>query len=200
MSASTLDLLKKELVPGQVYRRSQLVKFTTSVDRHLKQLVGMGVLQKVDPGVYYRPEKSIFGDLPPDENKLVEAFLKDKNFLLVSLNAYNSMGVGTTQLYNEKLVYNHKRDGHISLNGRKYYFIKNRKFPKKMSDEFLLVDLVNNLKFLAEDTGELKRRVKKKSLSMSAKKMATAVERYGKARTQKFFSEFLGNLNFKHGY
>ena len=41
------------------------------------------------------------------------------------------MGVGTTQLYNEKLVYNHKRDGRMNLNRQNHFFIKNRKFPKK---------------------------------------------------------------------
>ncbi|PHS75566.1 MAG: hypothetical protein COB59_11495 [Rhodospirillaceae bacterium] len=188
---NALDKLRKHLRPGQVYRRAQLAEFSSAVDRHLKQLVNLGELQKLETGVYYRPKKSTFGSVPPDENKLVEAFLKDTDFLVVSLNAYNSMGVGTTQLYNEKLVYNHKRDGRMKINGQQYYFLKNRKFPKKMSDEFMLVDLVNNLNLLAENKDKLKNLLMLKIFSMNSHKVMKAAKAYGKVRTQKFFDEFL---------
>jgi hypothetical protein len=36
-------------------------------------------------------------------------------FLLTSPNAYNTLGVGTTQLYDKTVVYNHKRHGHFML-------------------------------------------------------------------------------------
>jgi hypothetical protein len=45
------------------------------------------------------PKETVFGKAPAPDDKLVEAFLKDKRFLLASPNAYNSLGVGTTQLY-----------------------------------------------------------------------------------------------------
>lgn len=192
---NALEKLRQHLRPGQVYRRAQLAEFSSAVDRHLKQLVELGELQKLKAGVYYRPLKSTFGDVPPDENKLVEAFLKDTDFLVVSLNAYNSMGVGTTQLYNEKLVYNHKRDGRMKLNGQQYYFLKNRKFPKKMSEEFLLVDLVNNLDLLAENKDKLKNLVMHKVFSMNVKKVVKTAKAYGKVRTQKIFDEILENEN-----
>lgn len=190
---NALEKLRQHLRPGQVYRRAQLAEFSSAVDRHLKQLVDLGELQKLKAGVYYRPLKSTFGNVPPDENKLVEAFLKDTDFLVVSLNAYNSMGVGTTQLYNEKLVYNHKRDGRMKLNGQQYYFLKNRKFPKKMSEEFLLVDLVNNLDLLAENKDKLKHLVIHKVFSMNVKKVMKTAKAYGKVRTQKLFDELLEN-------
>lgn len=196
---SALLQLKKHLKPGQVYRRAQLAKFSNAVDRHLKQLVNSGELKKLEAGLYYRPEKSTFGTLPPDEKKLVKSFLKDDDFLVVSLNAYNSMGVGTTQLYNEKLVYNHKRDGRMSLNGQKYYFLKNRKFPKKVSEEFLLVDLINNLELLAENRDELKRHVLKKAFSMNVNKLLKMTASYGKSGTNKFFNAALKGQTSAHG-
>ncbi len=195
---NALDRLRRHLKPGEVYRRAQLARFSSAVDRHLKQLVDSGELQKLKSGVYYRPKQSTFGKVPPEETKLVEAFLKDSDFLVVSLNAYNAMGVGTTQLYNEKLVYNHKRDGRMTLNGQKYYFLKNRKFPKKTSEEFLLVDLVNNLDLLAESKDKLKKLVMKKVFSMDVRQVMKAVKAFGKARTQKFFAELLENQNFAY--
>jgi len=191
---NALEKFRRHLEPGRVYRRAQLAAVSGAVDRYLKQLVDLGELQKLEAGVYYRPQNSAFGSVPPDENKLLEAFLKDDDFLVVSLNAYNAMGVGTTQLYNEKLVYNHKRDGRMTLNGQKYYFLKNRKFPKKTSAEFLLVDLVNNLDLLAENKDKLKNLIASKAVSMDARKLMKAVKSYGKVRTQSFFGNFLGDL------
>ncbi|RYG31935.1 hypothetical protein EON81_21775, partial [bacterium] len=40
---------------------------------------------------------------------------QDNRFLVTSPNAYNTLGVGTTQLYNKKTVYNHKRHGNFTL-------------------------------------------------------------------------------------
>ena len=188
---SALQEFKKHLKPGQVYRRAELAEFSKAVDRHIRQLLDTGELQKLEYGLYYRPQKSIFGVLPPDEKKLVSSFLMDSDFLIVSLNSYNSMGVGTTQLYNEKLVYNNKRDGRITLNGRKYYFLKNRKFPKKVTEEFLLVDLMNNLELLAEDQSKLQEHILQKALSMNIKNLLRMARSYGKSRTKKFFNAAL---------
>ncbi len=186
---NALDTLRRELRPGRVYRRVQLAQFSGSVDRHLKQLVMAGELQKLETGVYYKPKKSMFGDVPPEEDKLLEAFLNSDDFLVMSLNTYNAMGLGTTQLYNERLVYNHKRDGHMTVNGQNYFFIKNRKFPKTMSEEFLLVDLMNNMDLLAENTEKLKDALADKVFSMEMDKVKKAVNAYGKARAAKFFRD-----------
>jgi hypothetical protein len=42
-----LDELKKHLKRGKVYRRSDLAKWSKSVDRHLEALVEEGTLQKL---------------------------------------------------------------------------------------------------------------------------------------------------------
>src|ERR1700678_1353172 len=101
-----IEELKKQLKRGNVYRRADLVKWSTSVDRHLEALVEEGTLQRLSQGLYYFPEESTFGKTPPEEEALVRSFLKDDRFLLTSFNAYNSLGVGTTQLYNQRTVYN----------------------------------------------------------------------------------------------
>lgn len=189
----TLDKLKRQLKPGKVYRRAELAKFSSAVDRHLNQLVKEAVLRKLTTGVYYCPKKSTFGEVPPDEQEVLKAFLKDNDFLVMSLNRYNSLSLGTTQLYNERLVYNHKRDGHMELNGQKYYFLKNRNFPKRLSDEFLLVDVMNNVSLLAENLDEVKQHVANKTLSLGIEKVCRAAKAYGKVATQKFFEQLSQN-------
>jgi hypothetical protein len=110
-----LDELKKHLEKGKVYRRSDLAKWSKSVDRHLDLLVAEGTLQKLSQGLYYAPEQTVFGKTPPDEEIVIRSFLKDDRFLVTSPNAYNGLGVGTTQLYNQRTVYNHKRHGQFKL-------------------------------------------------------------------------------------
>ena len=110
-----LDELKGHLRPGQVYRRADLARWSNSVDRHLKQLVDDGTLKKLAGGLYAYPKQTVFGKAPVDDTELVKTFLKGDRFLLASPNIYNSLGVGTTQLYDKTVVYNRKRHGDFSL-------------------------------------------------------------------------------------
>lgn len=184
-----LNELKKNLRPGQVYRRADLQRFSNAVDRHLKQLQAEGVLTKLSQGVYYCPKKTVFGEAPADDKALVKAFLKDDRFLLSSPNVYNELGVGTTQLYNETVVYNHKRHERKDLGGRTFDFRNKAHFPKSLSEEFLLVDLVNNVSRLAEDKEAVLGRVKTRSTVMDQKALARAIKEYGGERAKKFFSD-----------
>ncbi|KCZ53783.1 hypothetical protein HY30_19185, partial [Hyphomonas chukchiensis] len=137
--------LKKRLRPGQVYRRKDLARWSNAIDRHLRLLLDEGRLEKVGPGLYMAPRKTRFGSAPASPEKLVETFLGDDRFLMVSPNAYNSLGLGTTQLYNEPVVYNRKRHGHFKLDGRPYDFRMRASVPPSLNVEFLLVDLLHNL-------------------------------------------------------
>ena len=133
---NTLEEVKKHLRPGQVYRRADLAKWSRSVDRHLSQLVSDNTLVKLRRGVYLYPKQSRFGKLPANPEKLVRVFLKDDDFLLTSANDYNALGVGTTQLYNSQIVYNHKRHGKFKLGGQSFDFRMKPRYPKKVTREF----------------------------------------------------------------
>jgi len=193
-----LDELKKHLKKGEVYRRTDLTKWSKSVDRHLDTLVADGTLQKLAPGMYYAPKKSAFGTTPPDEETLVRSFLKDDRFLLTTPNSYNSLGVGTTQLYNKRTVYNHKRHGEFKLGNRRFFFHKKPHFPKKATTEFLLVDLVNNLDTLAEDHEFVLKNVFKKALTMDAKKLKQSVLEYGTVKSKKLLAPLITNNEVLH--
>ncbi|HEY8658467.1 MAG TPA: DUF6088 family protein [Hanamia sp.] len=183
-----LDELKKHLTRGKVYRRSDLAKWSKSVDRHLEALVEEDILQKLSQGLYYYPEDSAFGKTPPEEETLIKSFLKDDRFLLTSINAYNSLGVGTTQLYNQRTVYNHKRHGEFKLGNKNFSFRVKPHFPKKVTPEFLLVDLVNNLDMLAEDQKKLLKNISWKVRTMDSKKLERSVQEYGNAKAKRIFA------------
>src|SRR5450759_4285978 len=98
MRTSPLERLRRHLRPGRVYRREDLLPWSHSVDRHLKELTVDWTLQKLRTGLYYCPRKFEFGEAPADEHELVKAFLKTDRFVVTSPNAYNQLGLGTTQL------------------------------------------------------------------------------------------------------
>lgn len=187
----TLNELKKRLRPGQVYRRKDLGKWSTAVDRHLRQLVEEGRLEKVAGGLYMAPRKTRFGKAPAESEKLVETFLKDDRFLMISPCAYNSLGLGTTQLYNELVVYNLKRHGRFQLGGRFYDFRKKPSVPAKLAQEVLLVDLLQNLDRLAENKPEVLPRALKRARDMNAAYLAKAARDFGSVRAQRLVSRAL---------
>lgn|SRR6185312_315806 len=179
------DTLKKHLRPGHVYRRAELAQWSNAVDRHLAMLLDEGSLQKVSTGLYYYPGQSVFGTTPPEESRLIQSFLKDDDFLVTSPNMYNALGAGTTQLYNKTTVYNHKRHGEFKLGNRTYDFQVKHRFPAKLSKEFLLVDLVNNLDHLSENPADILKNVTDRVREMDRKKLSVTVKRYGNNKTKK---------------
>lgn len=186
-----VNYLKRQLKPGGVYRRTELADWSKSVDRHLDELLSDGTLQKLAQGMYYVPKETAFGKTPPDEKTVVQSFLKDDRFLLTSNNAYNSLGLGTTQLYNEQTVYNHKRHGKFKLGNRTFNFKMKPHFPKKLTEEFLVVDLVNNLKELAEEQMAVLQNLTVKVSEMDKKKLKQSVAEYGNVKTKKIFATLI---------
>jgi hypothetical protein len=171
--------LKRKLKPGKVYRREDLKRYSASVDRHLKGLAQEGILQRLRQGLYLCPKATAFGLAPAEEKELLRAFLKDNRFVVYNLSNLNSLGLGTTQLYNKRIVFNRMRHGEINLGGQTYYFHKWREAPKKLSKEFLVVQLLNRLDELSENREEVLKNLKKKLNDYDRNQLKDCVRRYG---------------------
>ena len=174
-----------ELQVGRVYRRMDLAHLNKSVDRHINQLLSIGMLKKLARGLYYAPRHSRFGPLPLSDEQVVKEFLRDTDFLILSPSSYNTVGLGTTQLYNITLVYNHKRYGVFKLGNRQFHFRVKPRFPKKLTPEFLYVDLLNNLDELAEDRDAVLSQARTKLLAFNPSQLQKALDRYGNMATRK---------------
>lgn len=182
--------LNKQIKPGHVYRRNVLLPYSKALDRDLDILVKEGLLKKLSGGLYYKPAVSEYGALPPKNDDLVSRFLRDNRFLLYSWNQYNSLGVGLTQLYNQLVVLNRKRHGVFKLGNKEFDFRRSNKgFPNKVTPEFLLVDLFNNLSGLAEDTSLVKKNISNSLVRFNQTKLLRFARDYGKISTRKFFEE-----------
>jgi len=183
--------LADALKAGHVYRREDLARLSSAVDRHLRELVSVGKLQKLAQGLYHAPKPSEFGFLPPADKDVVRGFLRDNDFLVFSPSSYNMVGLGTTQLYNQTLVYNHKRHGVFRLGNRQFDFRVKPRFPKKLSLEFLFVDLLNNLEELAEDRDVVLSQARNKLPSFEIARLQAALNSYGNMATRKRFREWI---------
>ena len=184
-----LQRLKNQMRKGSVYRRQDLLGLTSDVDRDLKKLCEAGDVRKLSGGLYYRPVKNAFGQAPPNDKDVVRAFLKTDRFLLTSFNHYNQLGLGLTQLYNKYVVYNHKRSGEFSLGGKAFTFRVVPDFPAKLSKEFLLVDLLNNLKRVPEDTDVVLQNLKHRLNEFDHENLRRCLNRYGRPSTRALFKE-----------
>lgn len=122
----------------------------------------------------------------------MEAFLGDDRFVMVSPNAFNGLGVGTTQLYNEPVVYNRKRHGRFRLGGRMFDFRMRPSVPRKLTQEVLLVDLLHNVDRLAEDRTKVLPRALARARQMDRARLARAVHEYGSARAERMLEPVLG--------
>ena len=192
-----MNLLRQHIKQGEVYRRSDLVYYSTAIDRHLATLTKDGTLIKLNQGLYYAPKQSKFGNVPPDDRQVVERFLKDDDFLLVSPNTFNSLGLGLTQLYNTTWVYNHKRKGEFQVNGKTFEFKLKSSFPKNITREYLLVDLLNNIEDLAEDQSQTLDKLPNNIDSFNADALMKATQLYGNGKTKRKLKSIVRTV-FQH--
>lgn len=142
------------MVPGRVYRTRELRAFSANPSRWAKRLVEQGVLRQPHHGLFYLPVQSRFGPVGVTDEELLRAFLGTDDFLITGPYVWNALGLGTTQLFAVTLVYNGERTGEVELGGRRFWFRRVR-FPKDPPAEWYVVDLLQNERWMAEDTSRL---------------------------------------------
>lgn len=104
---------------------------------------------------------------------------------MFSPSSYNAVGLGTTQLYKSTLVYNHKRHGVFKLGNREFDFRVKPRFPKKLTPEFLFVDLLNNLNELPEDRESVLQQAQNKLATFDSARLQLALNSFGSMATRK---------------
>lgn len=129
------------LQPGQVYRTDDLK--TTNPARYARALVAQGKLRQLRRGLYVAPKMTRFGEAPPAGEELLSKLLDSSDFVLTGPDRWNALGLGTTAMFAEQLVYNRKRSGSFDLAGQRFR-LRRVAFPKRPSPEWFVVDLFEN--------------------------------------------------------
>ncbi|MGH9324164.1 MAG: hypothetical protein ACRD3V_30285, partial [Vicinamibacteria bacterium] len=82
------------------------------------------------------------------------AFLDDSPFVFTGPERWNALGLGTTALSTERLVYNSKRTGRFTLGGRRFR-LRRVAFPETPTPEWFVVDLLEHAEQAGASRGDL---------------------------------------------
>jgi hypothetical protein len=132
-----------ELVPGRVYRTRDLRRWGANASRLAKRLEQSGELLPLAHGLFAHPKRGRFGDVPPGDDEVMRAFLDDTPFVFTGPDRWNALGLGTTAVFAEPLVYNQKRSGRFVLGGRAFQ-LRRVAFPEVPTSEWYVVDLLEH--------------------------------------------------------
>lgn len=132
-----------KLVPGRAYRTQELRAWSANPTRLARRLVREGKLREAAHGLFYVPVKSRFGKAPASEVQILRGFLGDSPFVITGPPIWNALGLGTTAMFSSTLVYNRKRTGEFTFDGR-HFLLRRVYFPKKPSPEWFVIDLLQH--------------------------------------------------------
>ena len=132
-----------QLRPGRVYRTRDLAPWGANAPRLAKRLVREDRLVPLAHGLFAHPRKGRFGDVPPEDEEVMRAFLDGGKFVFTGPERWNALGLGSTALFAAPLVYNTKRSGTFELGGRRFV-LRRVAFPQRPNPEWFVVDLFEN--------------------------------------------------------
>ena len=162
-------LTEVPLVPGTVYRTAWLRRWGDNPTRLAARLASNGLLRRLGHGLLYAPRRSKFGEVPPTDEALLEAFLDGTPYLVTGPTRWNTLGLGSTALFAHPLVYNTKRTGTFELGGRTFD-LRRVAFPTNPSPEWFVVDLLRHADSVGVDRADLARNL---ALRVSAGRLDT---------------------------
>ncbi len=145
-----------ELKPGRVYRTRELRRWGANPTRLAKRLTCEGKLRQAGHGLFYAPIPSRFGPTPPHESEILRAFLTGSPFIISGPRKWNVLGLGSTAMFAVTLVYNTKRTGEFSFDGRRY-LLRRVLFPENPTAEYFVVDLFQHHNMAGISLTELER-------------------------------------------
>jgi len=147
-----------ELRPGRAYRTRNLRRWSANPTRLARRLVREGRLRRAAHGLFYAPIPTRFGPAPPEEIELLRAFFGGSPFLISGPPRWNALDLGATAMFAATLVYNTKRTGVFTLDGRRY-LLRRVLFPEAPPPEYFVVDLIQHHDMAGVSLGDLEERL-----------------------------------------
>jgi len=136
-------LTEVPLEAGKVYRTAFLRRWGGNPTRLSQRLEAQGLVQRLGHGLFYAPRSSRFGQVPPSDEALLDAFLDGTPYVVTGPPRWNALGLGSTALFAHPLVYNTKRTGRFTLGGRTFE-LRREAFPAEPTPEWFVVDLLRH--------------------------------------------------------
>jgi len=149
---------KPRLEPGRVYRTREFRRWSANPTRLARRLVRDGRLREAARGLFYSPAASRFGGAGADEAAILKAFLGKSPFVITGPPMWNALGLGATAMFSATLVYNTRRTGEFTLDGRRFQ-LRRVLFPRHPPPEWFVVDLLEHHEMAGVSIDKIGRRL-----------------------------------------
>lgn len=173
------------LEAGKVYRTAHLVPWGANPTRLAGRLVREGKLRKLGHGFFHAPASSRFGDVPPSNEALLDAYFEGTPWVESGPPKWNTLGLGSTALFAKTLVYNTKRTGTVKI-GKREFELRRVGFPVDPPPEWFAIDLLRNASSVGLDPAEAEARLGRavETGTLSGKVLADMASRFGRRSEQ----------------
>ena len=149
---------KPNLEPGKAYRTRELRCWSANPSRLARRLVREGRLREAGHGLFYAPVESRFGPAPARDEEILRVFLDEDRFVITGPPRWNALGLGSTAMFATTLVYNTRRTGEFTFDGRRF-LLRRVLFPESPSPEWFVVDLLQHHEMAGASLAELEQRL-----------------------------------------
>lgn len=138
-----------KLADGTTFKYEQLdiepQEYSASA-KAIERLIAKGIIKRVSTGVFYKPKKTVFGELKPSEEEILKPYLfeKGKRIAYITGNSlYNRLGL-TTQI--PKSIKIASRDKRISISNGNVKASPVKSYMDVTDKNFYLLELLDALK------------------------------------------------------
>jgi len=118
----------------------------SAASKTIERLLKKGIIKRISTGVFYKPKQTIFGELKPDEEKIITPYLfnNGKRIAYVTgLLLYNNMGL-TTQIPKVISIASTKKRIYISKGNIKGNAVKS--YMEVTDDNYKYLELLDAIK------------------------------------------------------
>lgn len=141
-----------------------------ALSQTLSRLVKKGIIERLRKGVFYKPQKTKFGNIKPSETEILRSMIDPSNSYVTGLNVFNNLGL-TTQISNEVVIATPKPKKRQNIHGLKIKYVKGLK-PEQENDiqKLQLLDALKNFKTIPDKDTQLFIKIIEKKLDNLARK------------------------------
>ncbi len=118
----------------------------SATSKTIERLIKKGIIKRISTGVFYKPKQTIFGELKPNEEKIITPYLfKDGKRIayITGLLLYNKMGL-TTQIPKEISIASREKRIYISKGNIKASAVKS--YVEVTERNYKLLEFLDALK------------------------------------------------------
>jgi len=118
----------------------------SAASKSIERLIKKEIIKRISTGVFYKPKQTVFGELKPDEEKLITPYLfknSQRIAYITGLLLYNKMGL-TTQIPKEISIASNKKRIYISKGNIKANAV--RSYVEVTDENYKFLELLDTLK------------------------------------------------------